>query len=55
MLRKKPPGYMDDYKIKSFSIILPKTTWMYSLIEDEEFLKTYDNFSNKGSNSIKKH
>ena len=22
---------------------------MYSLIEDEEFLKTYDNFSNKGS------
>ena len=58
-------GYLDYYKIKSFSIILPKTSayaksydggikWMYFLIEDEELLKKYNDIWNKVSNSMKK-
>ena len=56
---------MVDYKIKPFSIVLPKTRayvksyngetkWMYFLIEDEKLLKTFNDFWNKDSNSIKK-
>ena len=58
-------GYMNDYKIKPFSRILPKmracvkrydreTKWVYFFVEDDELLKKYNDIRNKVSNSIKK-
>ena len=54
----------DDYKIKPFSIILPKKSahvkiygdepkWIHFLIEDDES-KMYNDIWNKDSNSTKK-
>lgn len=51
---RKTSDYINDYKIKRFSTILPKTSanvksydggatkWMYFLIEAEELLKQYN-------------
>ena len=59
-------GYADEYKIKPFTIILPKTSacvksydggateWMCVLIEDEELLKKYNDIWKKVSNNMKK-
>ena len=54
-------GYMDDvYKIKPFSVILPKMSGygkcldMHFLIEDEELLKKHYFIWNKFNNCIKK-
>ena len=56
-------GYLDEKKIKPFSIILPKrnayiksydgkTKWMYFLFEDEEFLRKCNDIWNDIINSI---
>ena len=53
----------DDYKIKPFSIVLPKTSayvksydgktkWMYFLNENDESLEEYDDIWNNVSSSI---
>ena len=55
----------DDCKVKLLHIMLLKTSanvkiydgqtkWMYFLIEDDDFLKKYNDIWNKVSNNIKK-
>ena len=53
----------DDYKIRPFTMIIPKTNayvknqdgeskWMYFLIEDDELLEKYNDIYNKVSSFI---
>ena len=53
-------GYLDENKVKPFTIILPKlnvesyegeTKWMYILTEDEKLLKTSNFIWNDVNNS----
>ena len=48
-------GYLHhDNKLKPLHIMLPKTKWMYFLIEDDGLLEKYNTIQDKDSAHIKK-